>query len=150
MEQYFSPSSNASTSVYLASDINITKTAFIIPGEDCRVPWRTSLPTSPVSHVKTVTKFPFPWEGTGSQGVEDVPRITHSVTKLHKPRTQVCGFPTYRPVSCSNNSKVEKPEKNELYLPWMQRQLASHYVLEGTGNLSAFQGMEWSINHENR
>ena len=40
-----------------------------------------------------------------------MPRITHSVTKLHKPRTQVCGFPTFRPFSCSNNSKVEKPEK---------------------------------------
>lgn len=152
MEQNFPPSSNASTSVYFASNINTTKTVFIIPGEDCRVPQRTSLPTSLVSHVKTVVKFPISLRRNSKPGggrcVQD-----HSLSnKTTQPRAQVCGSPTFAlsAVLTTQRLKSQKKKKKELYLPWIQRQLASHYVLEGTGNPSAFQGMERSINHGNR
>lgn len=152
MEQNFPPSSNASTSVYFASNINTTKTGFIIPGEDCRVPQRTSLPTSLVSHVKTVVKFPISLRRNSKPGGGRCAQDHSLSNKTTQTQSPGLWIPYLCPFSCSNNSKSEKPEKkkNELYLPWIQRQLASHYVLEGTGNPSAFQGMVWSINHGNR
>ena len=117
MEQNFPPSSNASTSVYFANSINTTKTVFIIPGEDCRVPQRTSLPTSLISHVKTVVKFPISLRRNSKPGGGRCAQDHSLSNKTTQPRAQVCGFPTFALSAVLTNRilKSQKKKKRALF-----------------------------------